>query len=81
MTKTLTIALFAAAALAGCNKSTPAANDVANAEANATANSANVAATMPPAIVASKIYRCKDNSVAYVDWLAGEVRRIVELCR
>lgn len=27
-------------------------------------------ATLPPAIVASKIYRCKDNSVVYIDWLA-----------
>ena len=70
MTKTLTIALLAAAALAGCNKTAPTANDVANADANAAANVANVAATMPPAIAASKIYRCKDNSVAYVDWLA-----------
>lgn len=72
MTRTLTIALLAAAALAGCNK-TPAANDTANAEANAANASANVAAEMPPAIAASKIYRCKDNSVAYVDWLAGDL--------
>jgi len=74
MTRTLTIALLAAAALAGCNK-TPAANDIANAEANAANASAtaNVAADMPPAIAASKIYRCKDNSVAYVDWLAGDM--------
>ena len=73
MTKTLTIALLAAAALAGCNKTATDANNVANADANAAANEANVAATMPPAIVSSKIYRCKDNSVAYVDWLAGDL--------
>ena len=72
MTKTLTIALLAAAALAGCNK-TATTNDVVNADANAAANVANVAASMPPAIVASKIYRCKDNSVAYIDWLAGDM--------
>lgn len=72
MTKTLTLALLAAAALAGCNKTATTTNDVANADANA-ANVANVAATMPPAIAASKIYRCKDNSVAYVDWLAGDL--------
>ncbi len=71
MTRTLSLALLAAAALAGCNKSTPAANEAANA-ANA-ANTSDVAASMPPAIVASKIYRCKDNSVAYVDWLAGDM--------
>ena len=70
MTKTITLALLAAAALAGCNK-TATTNDVANADANLAANEANVAASMPPAIIASKIYRCKDNSVAHVDWLAS----------
>ncbi len=70
MTKTLTIALLAAAALAGCNKT--ATDDVANADANLAANGANVAAEMPAAIVASKTYRCKDNSVVYIDWLAGD---------
>ena len=70
MTKTLTLALLAAAALAGCNKSTPAANEAAAAEANAA--QANIVAEMPAAIVASKIYRCKDNSVVYIDWLAGD---------
>ena len=73
MTKILTIALLAAAALAGCNKTATTANDVANADANAAANVTNIAATMPPAIVASKTYRCKDNSVAYIDWLAGDL--------
>ncbi|MCY7280857.1 MAG: hypothetical protein LH610_08185, partial [Sphingomonas bacterium] len=28
---------------------------------------------IPPAIVASKIYRCKDNSLVYIDWLAGDM--------
>ncbi|USI73644.1 hypothetical protein [Sphingomonas morindae] len=26
---------------------------------------------LPPAIEASKSYRCKDNSVVYIDWFAG----------
>ena len=30
-------------------------------------------AQAPPAIVASKIYRCKDNSVVYIDWLSDNV--------
>ena len=30
-------------------------------------------ASLPPAIVASKIYRCKDNSLVYIDWLADNV--------
>ena len=72
MTKTPTLlALVAVAALAACNKTTPAVNETANAEANA-ASTANIAASMPPAIVASKIYRCKDNSLVYIDWLAGD---------
>ena len=71
MTKTLTLALLAAAALAGCNK-TPTTNDTANAAANVAAE-ANIAASMPSAIVASKVYRCKDNSVVYIDWHAGDL--------
>ena len=62
---TLVLALTAAAALAGCNKGN---------QANAAADAANAAAAapieLPPAIVASKIYRCKDNSVDYIDWLS-----------
>ena len=59
---TLAFALTAAAALAGCNK-----GDQTNAAADA-ANAAPI--ELPPAIVASKIYRCKDNSVTYIDWLS-----------
>ena len=70
MTKTFPLlALVAVAALAGCNKSTPTANDTAN----AAAAEANVVAEMPAAIVASKIYRCKDNTIVYIDWLAGDL--------
>lgn len=72
MNKTLTLALLAAAALAGCNKTPTSTNDMAASDVNV-ANEANIAASMPPAIVSSKIYRCKDNSVAYVDWLAGDL--------
>ena len=77
MTRTLTIiALAAAAALAGCNNedhtivSDPAGPDPM-------ANSANGAAVvLPPAISASKSYRCKDNSLVYVDWLSDGTARI-----
>jgi hypothetical protein len=65
--------LIAAAALAGCNKSTenPGANE-------AQANAANAAApvTLPPAIAASKIYRCKDNSLVYIDWYSDGSARV-----
>ncbi|MEO6580371.1 MAG: hypothetical protein ABIN83_04390 [Sphingomicrobium sp.] len=69
MIKTLTLTLFAAAALAGCNKTPTAVNDMVTTD-NAAAN--DVGVELPPAIVASQIYRCKDNSVVYVDWLAGD---------
>jgi hypothetical protein len=63
------LALIAAAALAGCDQSSHnigAGPDEGN-EANAV-NVANVA--LPPPIAASKVYRCKDNSIVYIDWVA-----------
>lgn len=62
-TTTLAFALTAAAALAGCNK-----DDQTNAAANEVVNVAPI--ELPPAILSSKIYRCKDNSVVYIDWLS-----------
>ena len=61
--------LVAAAALAGCNQS-----DQSNAANEAQANAANAAApvSLPPSIAHSKIYRCKDNSVVYIDWLSDD---------
>jgi hypothetical protein len=68
MTRTsLLITLVAAAALAGCNKNDhtiisggPAGDNIA----------ANEPVALPPAIAASKIYRCADNKVVYVDYLS-----------
>lgn len=62
---TLAFALTAAAALAGCNK-----GGSADAAAEQVNNVVEAPIELPPAIVASKIYRCKDNSVTYVDWLS-----------
>ena len=68
MTRTsLAIALTAAAALAGCNEDH---NIVAGGPADPVGNQANADVVLPPAIAHSKIYRCKDNSVVYIDWLA-----------
>lgn len=65
----LIIALVAAAALAGCDKQdhTITGGGVADPMANQLANAAPV--VLPPAILASKTYRCKDNSLVYIDWL------------
>jgi hypothetical protein len=68
--KTTILALASAAALAGCSNEDhnlvvggpddPMANQLANA----------APIELPPSIAASKIYRCKDNSIVYVDWLS-----------
>lgn len=70
MTRTRIIfALVAAAALAGCNEAdhTIVAGGPADPMANQLANAAPV--ELPPSIAASEIYRCKDNSLVYIDWL------------
>jgi hypothetical protein len=71
MTRIVTIlALASVAALAGCSKedNNLVVGGPEDPMANQLANAAPV--ELPPAIAASKIYRCKDNSVVYVDWLS-----------
>jgi hypothetical protein len=69
MTRTLfTLTIAAAAALAGGSKTDQSTSDADNAAANNMASAAPI--ELPPSIVASKIYRCKDNSVLYIDWLS-----------
>lgn len=70
MTRKALLMLAAAAALAGCNKEShtivagpPSYDDDANAAANANVE-------LPPAIVATKIYRCADNAVVTVNYLS-----------
>jgi hypothetical protein len=68
--------LAAAAALAGCNKedhTIVAGGPVDDQPVNAAAE-ANV--QLPPSISASKAYRCKDNSLIYVDWLSDGSARV-----
>ena len=76
MTRTpLMLALVATAALAGCNKESHtivAGPDVGDNSADV--NLADV--KLPPTITASHIYRCKDNSVIYVDWLSDNTARV-----
>jgi hypothetical protein len=73
MTRTrLILSFVAAAALAGCNQSDhnivvggPDADNDSDVAAEA-----NIA--LPPTIVATKTYRCGDNSVVQVDWLSDK---------
>lgn len=75
MTRTLTlIALAAAASLAACEQETIVANEPFDPQASAVENLQNV--QLPPAITASHTYRCKDNSLVYVDWLNNDTARI-----
>lgn len=61
-------ALVAAAALAGCNQEDHTI--VAGPGADEENVVVNTDIKLPPAIVASHKYRCKDNSVISVDWLS-----------
>jgi len=72
--------LAAAAALAGCNKEShtiAAGGEPGDNEANATAANANV--QLPPSILATKLYRCADNSVVTVDYLSDNKSANVRL--
>ncbi len=64
-------ALAAAALVSGCNKQdhTIVAGDRPS---NQSAAAPLDPASLPPAIIASKTYRCKDNSLVYIDWLVGD---------
>ena len=70
MTRTpMLIILAAAAALAGCNKEDHTI--VAGPDTGTTSNAeANVPVALPPSITASKVYRCADNTVVYVNWMS-----------
>lgn len=68
MNRTLcTLAFVAAAALAGCNRTDE--SDVANDAAN---EAANVPVVLPPSIASSHAYRCKDNSLVFIDLLSDQ---------
>lgn len=70
------LALAAALSLTACNKEshTIVADGPADPLANEVANAAPV--ELPPAITASKSYRCADNSVVYIDWLNNGAARV-----
>ncbi len=67
------LALVATAALAACDKQDHTI--IAGADRDsAPVNTAGV--VLPPAITASKTYRCKDNSLVYIDWLSDGAARL-----
>lgn len=66
--------MAAAAALAGCDQETITPQGPYDPNANLTNNSGPI--KLPPAITASKAYRCKDNSLVYVDWYADGTARL-----
>jgi hypothetical protein len=71
MTRTpMLIMLVAAAALAGCNKGHTIVASGGPPGDNLAEVAANGPVALPPAITSSKVYRCADNKIVYVDWLA-----------
>ena len=71
--KFLTATLLAAAALAGCNKQSHTIVAENPGDKSGPVVAKIDPASLPPAIEASKSYRCDDGSVAYVDWLADKM--------
>ena len=69
MNRKLSLIIIAGAALVACKQETIVANEAPDPMAAELANAAPV--ELPPAIEASKTYRCKDNSLVRIDWLQG----------
>ena len=71
------IAIVAAAALSACDNSDHTivgGPNIHDPMANAVQNLDQV--ELPPSIAASHAYRCKDNSLVYIDWLSNDTARI-----
>ncbi|MEO7504569.1 MAG: hypothetical protein ABIT69_05230 [Sphingomicrobium sp.] len=71
--RTIAIAALAATALIGCSKKNHTIVADTAGDRNTPASAPIDPASLPPAIVASKIYRCKDNHLIYIDWLADNL--------
>jgi hypothetical protein len=67
MNRIIPFTLIAAAALAGCDQQSHTIVAGSPDDNTTAVNTANI--QLPPAIEASKSYRCKDNTVVYIDWL------------
>ncbi len=76
MQKTLSLAAAAIAAtlsLAACNNEPEVVDTTSDPQAEALKNAPPV--ELPPAIAASRTYRCKDNSLVYVDFYTNNTAR------
>jgi len=70
MNRTLPLlTLFAAAALAGCDQGGHTIVQKGPQDTMANQLESAPPVELPPSIAASKVYRCKDNSLVYLDWL------------
>ena len=70
MIRTITFITISGLALAACEPETIDGNQKPDPMANELANAAPV--ELPPSIASSKTYRCKDNSLVQIDWLAQD---------
>lgn len=70
MIRKLTLFALSAAALSACNSEPEVVGGQPDPMKDELANAAPV--ELPPAIAASKTYRCKDNSLVQIDWLAQD---------
>jgi hypothetical protein len=79
MTRTsLLLTLAAAAALAGCQKHTIVSDPNRSDEVNSN-TAQNAIVQLPPSIIATKLYRCADNSVVTVDYLSDNKSATVHI--
>lgn len=72
----LTLLLVAAAALAGCDQSDHTINAEGPYDPQANAAKSATPVVLPPSITASHTYRCKDNSLVFVDWMSDGGARV-----
>lgn len=69
MNRKLSLILIGSAALVACKQETIVAGEQPDPMKDELAKAAPV--ELPPAIAATKTYRCKDNSLVRIDWLQG----------
>ena len=68
MIRNITLIALCSVALVACKPETITGGEQPDPMAHELANAAPV--ELPPSIVASKTYRCKDNSLVQIDWLS-----------